>query len=319
MNPDTDDTSPEPTPAEGEDQTPESASRIPLPRGISCCKCGYELNGLTRDARCPECATPIETSLKSDALYFSPPEYLRRLRTGAEMTVWGAFAWLVIPLLWWLLLSALRSSLPRGSAADLLAIAFGFLLHISAWLVLSRGIWLLTTPDEQRAQVQRTPRARPLARWILIISYGIEELTIAVFLLAPTLKANLESLFWIMLPSIALGWILLLHVVADYYRRCSEPRLAKGVTVASTTISATLALLVVSLLGWGTMTLMPMPGVILFGILLLLVPLVMFVSSGFSLLLSFIVFVELGSWINKARIRSEAIRAAAGPDADLPF
>jgi hypothetical protein len=317
MTPDPDGTNPDPTPAEGEDQTPKSGPPIPLPRGINCCKCSYELHGLTRDARCPECATPIEDSLKSDALYFSPPDYLRRLRMGAEMTVWGAFAWLVIPVLGWCLLRALRSFLSGGSAADLFAVAIGFLLHASAWLILCRGVWLLTTPDEQRAQVQRNPRARPLARWILIVSYGIEEITIAVFLLAPTLQANLASFFWIMLPPIALGWILLLHVVANYYRRCSEPRLAKGVTVAITTISTTLALLVVSLLSWGTMTLMPLPGVILFGILLLFVPLVMFVLSGFSLLLSFIVLVELGSWINKARMRSEAIRAAAGPDA--PF
>jgi hypothetical protein len=322
MAPEPDGTNPDPTPAEGEDQTPDVASPIPLPRGINCCKCSYELHGLTRDARCPECATPIEDSLKSDALIFASPEFLRKLRIGAEMTTWGAFAWVFVAVFSWLIQSIMASvikTLIRIPDADLVAGSIVYLLHFSTALVLVRGIWLLTIPDERPERVSEKKWVRPVARWVLLTSFGLQEFGLVLMLLASSFTTYFYTTTLFTLATNAVGWALLLRLVAGYYHRGRVYRLERWSKIAvGTAIAIPVLVLVFFVL---TMAMPPLPGPIFFtaGFAIGLIPLVVLILLVFTLLVSFVVFVELGSWINKARIRSEAIRAAAGADAGLPF
>ena len=60
--------------------TPVSA----LAESISCISCGYDLRGLPSDSQCPECAEPIENSLKPNLLRFADPERLTLIARGAR-------------------------------------------------------------------------------------------------------------------------------------------------------------------------------------------------------------------------------------------
>lgn len=61
-----------------------SPSIEPVSPGISCISCGYDLRGLSSDSRCPECAEPIENSLKPNLLRFADPERLTLIARGAR-------------------------------------------------------------------------------------------------------------------------------------------------------------------------------------------------------------------------------------------
>ncbi len=304
------------------DSSPSPVVSPPLPWGITCCKCNYELHGLTRESFCPECATPIETSLKSDALIFASPEFLRKLRIGAEMTTWGAFAWVIVAAFAWVLqpvLSSIIEFLTQAPDLDVLAGALIYLIHFATALVLVRGIWLLTIYDERPERTQGKKWIRPTARWVLLISYGIQEFLLVLVLLDPFYFSSFLSIVFIPLIAIAPGWALLLVVVAGYYKRGRVHRLelwsrvAVGSAIASTSLVAIFFFL--ALMG----PLLPGPMLFAAGLGLGLIPLASLALLGLTLLIAFIVFVELGSWINKARIRSEAIRAEVRTDSPFPF
>ncbi len=55
---------------------------------LSCLTCGYNLRGLARDGRCPECANPIERSARGDLLACADPQWLRRLGVGVQLMLW---------------------------------------------------------------------------------------------------------------------------------------------------------------------------------------------------------------------------------------
>jgi len=214
-------------------------------------------------------------------------------------------------------LASLIGLLTQTTDADLLAGALVALVHFTTTLVLVRGIWLLTVPDDRPERIQGKKWIRPAARWVLLIYYGIQELALVPMLLGPLYFGSFLSIIFITLFAIALGWALLLVVVAAYYKRGRVHRLELWSKVAVGSAIASNSLVVIffflTLMG----PILPGPMLLATGFGIGFIPLVVLALLGITLLISFIVFVELGSWINKARIRSEAIRAAAGSDAPL--
>ena len=55
---------------------------------LPCFKCGYNLRSLALDATCPECASPIQDTIRFGWLQFADPAWLRRIRQGATCTLW---------------------------------------------------------------------------------------------------------------------------------------------------------------------------------------------------------------------------------------
>ncbi len=49
---------------------------------VICLQCGYNVRGLPRGGRCPECGTPIKRSLQGNLLRYSSPAYLATLNRG---------------------------------------------------------------------------------------------------------------------------------------------------------------------------------------------------------------------------------------------
>lgn len=299
------------------DQTPiqlEASTPIPewpvavsvLPRGVNCCKCRYELEGLLSTGSCPECATPIAHSLRSDALVFADPAYLRRLRVGAELATWGAFSWVGMSVLGWAVALVIAQGVPVEIAR-----VIALMIHLGSGIVMLRGIWILTTPEEQRAGAERSGWLAPAARWILVGSFGVAELAIWIEFV-PGGSGGAGAALLPSLIGCAIGWALLLRVVARIYHRCRVYRLANlartgsGFLVACAcvpilTVAITVSLPIVSnavrvVLAFGV-GLLPLFGIILFAA---------------TLVMAFIVMVELGAWISKARVRAEAIRVGGG-------
>src|SRR5947207_16013402 len=48
---------------------------------VRCCKCGYNLRGLGRESRCPECGQPVTDSLSEQ--FSEGPTWLRTLSIGS--------------------------------------------------------------------------------------------------------------------------------------------------------------------------------------------------------------------------------------------
>ncbi len=90
---------------------------------LTCVHCEYNLRGLGKRGRCPECGTPAALSLVGDALVLSPPYWLATVRNGVGLLVCA----LLLDLL------AVFWQLRMASA-------------ISAVAVLA-GVWFLTTPE----------------------------------------------------------------------------------------------------------------------------------------------------------------------------
>lgn len=289
------------------------APPILLPRGINCCRCAYELQGLAPASLCPECATPITESLRTGALIFESPRALRRLRVGAELTTWGAFAWVAVAVLGW----ALHAFLVMVLTAELPATVIVFLLHASAVAAILRGAWLVTTPSERPARIRGPKWVAPTARWVLIGSHIVQVVAFLVLLVRTGVGGPWGAIIFLTILSSGLGWALLLRVVAGIYDRGRLYKLARRASLASTLLIAAMGISLLAALGSLAMPALPGPLAIALGFVLAAMPFIVFILLALGLLIAFIALVELGSWIAKARARAESIRAAVG--ADLPF
>jgi len=117
-----------------------------------CIGCGYDLRGLSSDARCPECGEAIERSLRG-FLNAVPPEYARRLAWGTVLLLFGV----ALDLL---------SKLPRAWLLPLLTLNvwMDFVLVCAQSLASVTGIWLVTTRPADGVRQSRGTALRWIAR-----------------------------------------------------------------------------------------------------------------------------------------------------------
>lgn len=136
-------------------------SDTPLFSSLRCLSCGYDLAGLPESGRCPECASPIERSLRGNLLRFASSAYLRTLRTGATLV-------LVASLLY------VFDWIPRLTIGAIflwlgvnLSDALGAALNISALAAMLFGWWMLSTPDPAFVGLDDSRDWRVRLRWLL--------------------------------------------------------------------------------------------------------------------------------------------------------
>lgn len=126
-----------------------------------CIQCGYELNGLSVDAKCPECGTAINRSIRGDLLEFSSPDYIRKLHTGLILVQRMILLSIILGLggfVLGLIAPILVTSGSLGINLLFQAIGIGAAI-LSAW-----GWWQLSEPDPSQLSTNKGETPRKLIR-----------------------------------------------------------------------------------------------------------------------------------------------------------
>ncbi|MFG0284589.1 MAG: hypothetical protein ACF8R7_09225 [Phycisphaerales bacterium JB039] len=119
-----------------------------------CKRCGYNLKGLVKGGKCPECGFQRKIGgvlAARDNLLYAPPGYLRTLQIGAMLMGAGVVgAGLVAAM-------GVAQS-PERAAAGVRLVASGL------WLV---GVWIMTSPRQVSERTPVNPREEwKVGRWV---------------------------------------------------------------------------------------------------------------------------------------------------------
>ena len=77
-------------------EVPPLPTNGPIDQDLECVQCGYNLRGLERTGRCPECGTKISLSARGNLLKFANPDWLRKIKLGADLMYYGIGVGIVV-------------------------------------------------------------------------------------------------------------------------------------------------------------------------------------------------------------------------------
>ena len=82
-----------PPPAESDAPLPgipgRKLEKLDIDDDLACVHCGYNLRGLTKKHRCPECGTPAGFSVQGDLLLYAPVPWLKTVSRGMALMLWA--------------------------------------------------------------------------------------------------------------------------------------------------------------------------------------------------------------------------------------
>lgn len=180
---------------------------------VACRQCGYNVRGLPRDGRCPECAAPISLSLREDYLCYAEPTYVARVARGVGWVVRAAnlIIGMLLALLGLLILSLLVpwcAGLP-GDLLDPLFVAGA----LAAAVLFLGGLWFATTRDPRHVDAGGGEAGRRAARLALIaLPPGF------ALLLVMTHRGLPPAARTALVPVMLASWILTVVGVRGYFR-----------------------------------------------------------------------------------------------------
>lgn len=105
---------------------------------VHCITCGYNLRGLDAAGRCPECGTAVGLSYRGDLLRYANPEWLAKVKLGADLLLLGIVGGIVLGGTAGCLgaLPGPSGSIARWAVQPALQFACG-LLHVAAVFLLT--------------------------------------------------------------------------------------------------------------------------------------------------------------------------------------
>lgn len=177
---------PPPPPADSDLLLPGERRRklekLEIEDDLECVHCGYNLRGLTKKHRCPECGTPAGMSLLGDLLQYAPVHWLKSVRNGLAMLLWAIGI-------------GIAAFVNIGPSPG-----FGVLLDVCSAVLAFSGVMFLTTPEPKMLSVATGFGLRESIRTLALVNFAC-ALTI---MFSPsmnftTVMARISLLFWIAL------------------------------------------------------------------------------------------------------------------------
>ncbi len=130
------------------DTDPQAQHDTVLEVSLPCRTCGYNLRGLRRDGRCPECGTPVVQSTSGDSLRYVPRAWLRRVEFGAAIAANSLIGEVIAVIL------------AAVAAESRVSVWFLLVLVGAPFVALLSGLWLYATPEGGRLEPRMCPRWR---------------------------------------------------------------------------------------------------------------------------------------------------------------
>lgn len=162
---------------------------------VTCLGCGYNLRGLARDGRCPECGESVERSLHGDLIRYADPKWVDRITRGLKAMYYSVVASLILGLF-----AAIIGGAFLVSAAFSPIVAVIMIAVWTAWvgieLAYPIGWWLATTRDP--AESERRSNERVALRTTAVLFFPMVYAWLAVELPAwvSTQYADLAIELW---------------------------------------------------------------------------------------------------------------------------
>jgi len=175
---------------------------------VPCRKCGYNLRGLSENARCPECGVPVGLSLRGDLLRFADPDWVHQVARGLTIIL------LMIPVS--LVVGLVVGLLAQGSRTSVA------LAGVAVGIISFYGVWLMTEPDPSRVGEDANITVRRVIRFSLIVGLASE----------PT-QLGLEQGYFVGPMQVALGLfglvVVLVGLVGEFAKFIYYERLARRI------------------------------------------------------------------------------------------
>lgn len=130
-----------------------------LAEDLYCGRCSYNLRGLAPDARCPECGTAVALSLQGNWLHLADPIWLRRLRLGAALKLWGLLVGVFVGVA-----AGAMTALAAPARVFIAAGALGGLFGLAA-------IFLITSPEPTIGRAEDSITLRKVVRICAVVAF----------------------------------------------------------------------------------------------------------------------------------------------------
>jgi hypothetical protein len=152
----------------------------------ACVQCSYNLRGLPLNGNCPECGTPVETSLRGILLQYASPDYLATIHQGLSLVLNGIMLMIVLSVVGMVIGFASGAGGGPGTSATL--IVAGLQLIPSVMMLL--GYWKYTEPDPGFVGTELPTAARKVMRITVIIQAVTTAVSFLLQIAAPSLMSG---------------------------------------------------------------------------------------------------------------------------------
>lgn len=225
---------------------------------LACLQCGYNLRGLDPAGRCPECGADIAVSTRGDLLRFANPDWLHRVKLGADLML----ATILLSLVLGFGVGCVTAMLPSVTAR-----IFAVLVTLAAGICRLTAVYLITAQEPRISLTEREITWRRALRALAVITF------VATIVLAAEIVQHIPVLFQLgsvvfalTTPVITFGYFAYAETFAV---RIPNPKLARSSRIVKWGLSAIQAFqgvgAVVVLLTFGAGTAGVMGGPIMIG------------------------------------------------------
>lgn len=236
----------------GDDLATPETDRAALAEDRPCVRCEYNLRGLMRDGRCPECGLEVAESLKSPLLHDCGAGWLNWSRwwlyalAASGVLYLGGLLAAAGGEIWWVATPSLN---PWMSGTWVLAVFFrsdrGLILGVCVLALLLRGVaaWALTKEPDRNVPISG-PWLRWGIRFIVVVSAGTP-----VALLANRFFIVDQATMYMVLaaPDAILAWLIGMRL-RSMARRVPAQRLNRLIAIAQIGTAAGVAVFVLGFL-----------------------------------------------------------------------